>query len=101
MKEWLQLPFKSTIYCGLSAWCVALCPSQQLWSCKNGQFTLPHFFMDKLDKVINQYFVHILSLEMTTTFLDSAEGGDRPLKSIHDQQSPLKYGAGPGSNSRH
>ena len=46
----------------LSAWCVTLCPSQQLWSCKNGQFTLPHFFMDKLDKVINQYFVHILWL---------------------------------------
>ena len=46
----------------LSAWCVALCPSQQLWSCKNGQFTLLQFYIDKRDKVINQYFVHILSL---------------------------------------
>ena len=39
-------------------------PSQQLWSCRNGQFTLPHFFLGKLDQAFNQYFVHgdILSL---------------------------------------
>ena len=25
-------------------WFAALCPSQQLWSCWDGQFTRPHFF---------------------------------------------------------
>ena len=42
-------------------WFVALCPSQQRWSCRDGQFTRPHFFLGKLDQAVNQYFVHILS----------------------------------------
>ena len=25
-------------------------PSQQLWSCRDGQVTLPHFFLGKLDR---------------------------------------------------
>ena len=37
-------------------------PSQQLWSLRDGQFTLPHFFLGKLEQAVNQYFVHILSL---------------------------------------
>ena len=37
-------------------------PSQQLWSLRDGQFTLPHFFLGKLKHAVNQYFVHILSL---------------------------------------
>ena len=41
---------------------VALCPSQQLWSWLDGQFTLPHFSLGKLEQAVNQYFVHILSL---------------------------------------
>ena len=36
-------------------------PSEQLWSWRDGQFT-PHFFLDKLEQAVNQYFVHILSL---------------------------------------
>ena len=35
---------------------------QQLWSCWDGQFTLPHFFLSKLDQVVNQYLLHTLSL---------------------------------------
>ena len=37
-------------------------PSQQLWSWWDSQFTLPHFFLGKLEQVVNQYFVYILSL---------------------------------------
>ena len=37
-------------------------PSQQLWSLWDGQFTLPHFFLGKLEQEVNQYFVHILLL---------------------------------------
>ena len=39
---------------------VVLCPSQQLWSSRDGQFDKPHFFLGKLDQAVNQYFVHIL-----------------------------------------
>ena len=38
-------------------------PSPQLWSWRDGQFTKPHFFLCKLEQAVNQYFVHILSLE--------------------------------------
>ena len=31
-------------YTCMFVWFVALRPSQQLWSCPNGQFTYPHFF---------------------------------------------------------
>ena len=37
-------------------------PSQQLWSWWDGQFTLPHFFLGKLEQAVNQYFVQILLL---------------------------------------
>ena len=37
-------------------------PSQQLWSLRDGQLTLPHFFLGKHEQAVNQYFVHILSL---------------------------------------
>ena len=43
-------------------WFDSLSLSQQLWSCPDGQFTKPHFFLCKLDKAVNEYFVHILSL---------------------------------------
>ena len=36
--------------------------SQQLWSWRDGQFILPHIFLDKLEQAVNQYFVHILLL---------------------------------------
>ena len=32
------------------------------------------FFLGKVDKAVNQYFVHILLLVLTTTLLESAEG---------------------------
>ena len=39
-------------------------PSQQLWSWQDGQFTLPHFFLGKLEQAVNQYlkksFSHFL-----------------------------------------
>ena len=44
-------------------WFDSLRPSQQLWSCRHGQFTKSHIFLDKLDQAVNQYFVHILLLE--------------------------------------
>ena len=37
-------------------------PSQQLWSWWDGQFTLSHFCLGKLEQAVNQYFLHILSL---------------------------------------
>ena len=80
----------------LSAWCVALCPSQQLWSCKNGQFTLPHFFMDKLDKVINQYFVHILSLVNDNNLSwfswrkETDHGNQSMINNLHSSMEPVR-----------
>ena len=41
-------------------------PSQQLRPWRDGQFTLPHFFLGKLEQAVNQYFVHILSLVTDT-----------------------------------
>ena len=41
----------------------------------------PHFFMGKLEKAVNQYFVHILSLVLTTTLLEWFilwKGGELP-----------------------
>ena len=37
-------------------------PCQQLWSLRDGQFTLPHFFLGRLEQAVNQKFVHIISL---------------------------------------
>ena len=39
---------------GFDAWH----PSQQLWSCRDGHFTKPHFFLCKLDKAV---YVEIIS----------------------------------------
>ena len=52
---------------------VALRPSHKLWSWQDGQFTLPHFFLDKLEHAVNQYSVHILLLvtdKLTTALLE-------------------------------
>ena len=46
-------------------------PSQQLWSWRGGQFTLPHFFLGKLEQAVNQYFVHILSLVCLILYIPS------------------------------
>ena len=48
------------------------------------------FFLGKLDLVVKQYFVHILSL---VTLVESAEG------EIISWSISTKYGTGPGSNS--
>ena len=50
-------------------------PSKQLWSWRDGQFTLPHFFPGKLEQAVNQYFLHILSLvtDKQSFLNDSAE----------------------------
>ena len=29
-------------------------PCQQLWSLRDGQFTLPHFFLGRLEQAVNQ-----------------------------------------------
>ena len=45
-------PFRQDIYCFSSVFLfvcsVVLHPSQQLWSCRDSQLTLPHFFLGKL-----------------------------------------------------
>ena len=58
MKE-LHLSLK-IVHAQLSSLFVLLryVPSQQLWSWQDGQFTLPHFFLGKLEQAVNQYFVH-------------------------------------------
>ena len=50
-----------------------------LWSCQDGHFTLPHFFLGKLDKAVNQYSMQILSLvtdNKFTSLLESVAGGE-------------------------
>ena len=51
-------------------------PSQQLWSWRDGQFTLPHFYLGKLEQAVNKHFVHKLSLvtDKQPFLNDSAEG---------------------------
>ena len=53
-------------------------PSQQLWSWPDGQFTLPHFFLGKLEQTVNQYFVHILSLltDNNPSWMIQQKGGE-------------------------
>ena len=54
------------------------------------------FFLGKLEQAINQYFLHILTLNWQQSFLtDSGEG-----RRMTVDQSPRKYGTGPISNSR-
>ena len=44
---------------GVGGGIVDLLPRQQLWSCWDGHHL---FFLGKLEQVVNQYFVRILSL---------------------------------------
>ena len=55
-------------------------PSQQLWSWQDCQFTLPHFFLGKLEQAVNQNFVHILSLvtDNNPSWMIQRKGGDWP-----------------------
>ena len=55
-------------------------PSQQLWSWRNGQFTQPHFFLDKLEQAVNQYLLHILSLvtDNNPSRMIQQKGGEWP-----------------------
>ena len=73
-------------------------PSQQLWSLRDGQFIWPHFFLGKLEQAVNQYFVHILSL--VTDNNPSWMIQRKEEKKLFHDQSPRKYGTGPGSNWR-
>ena len=52
------------------------------------------FFLGKLDQAVNQNFEHILS-----PVTDKPSWGVWPKKWFHDQ-SPQKFGTGPGWNSR-
>ena len=40
----------------------ALRPKSTAMVMADGQFTLPHFFLGKLEQAVSKYFVHILSL---------------------------------------
>ena len=53
-------------------------PSQQLWSWRDGQFTLPHFFLGKLEQAVNQYFMHILLLvtDNNPSWMIQRKGGE-------------------------
>ena len=77
-------------------WFVVSRPSQQLWSCQDGQFSLTTHFLGKLiyRQVVNQYSMHIL----WQPFLVSRKRR-MTVENIYDQ-SPRKYGAGLVSNSR-
>ena len=55
------------------------------------------FFLGKLDKAVNQYFVHILSL---VTDNNPSRISRRERNHLFHDQSTWKYGTGPGSNSR-
>ena len=76
-------------------------PSQQLWSSPDVQFTKPHFFLGKLKRAVNQYFLHKLSLvtDNNPSWMIQQKGGEWHKGLFHDQ-SPRKYGTGRGSNSR-
>ena len=41
---------------------VALRPKSTAMSCRDGQVTLPHFYLGKLEQTVTQNFLHILSL---------------------------------------
>ena len=62
-----------------------------------GSVHLTTFFLGKLEYAVNQYFVHILSLvtDNNPSWISEREENGRMIN-----QSPLKYGTGPGSNSR-
>ena len=81
----------------LFLWFVALLPSKQQWSCRDGQFTLPHFFLGKLELAAHKYFVHILSLvtDYNPSWINQRKRREWPYKLFYDQSS-RKYGTGPG-----
>ena len=47
-------------------WFAVLHPSQQLWSCREGQLIKQHFLLGELCYAVNSYFVHILLLVTDT-----------------------------------
>ena len=62
--------------------------TSQDYSYGHGWTVSSHFFLVKLEQAVNQYLN------------DSAEGRRMTVKIIFHDQSPRKYGTGPGSNSR-
>ena len=59
------------------------------------------FFLGRLEQAVYQYFMHIPLLvnDNNPSWMIQRKGGEWPSKLFHDQ-SPWKYGTGPGSNSR-
>ena len=56
----------------------------------NGQFTKPHFYLGKLEQVVNQYYVHILSL-VTDNHPSGIEENDRRnyfMINLHESMGP-------------
>ena len=100
---WNRFKASSKIFCLLVCLFVLLLyiPSQQLWSWRDGQFILPHFFLGKLEQAVNQYFVHTLPLvtDSNPSWMIQGKEQQWPKKLFHDQ-SPRMDGTGPVSNSR-
>ena len=53
---------------------------QQLWSWRDGQLTIPYFFLGKLEQAVNHYFVHILSFvtDNNPSWMIQRKGGEWP-----------------------
>ena len=49
-------------------------PSQQLWSLRDSQFTLPHFFLGRLEQAVNSNSCTYFRLLLTTTILEWISG---------------------------
>ena len=64
--------------------------SQQLWSWRDGQFTQPHFFLDKLEQAVNLYFVHIFSLvtEKQTFWKEENDRRNYFRINLHESMGP-------------
>ena len=67
--------YKQAFVYGL-VWFVALRLSQQLWICLDGMVSSPNhtFFLAKLEQAVNQFFVHIHSLETDNNPLEWNSG---------------------------
>ena len=69
-------------------------PSQHLWSWRDGQFTYPHLFRDKLEQAVNQCFVHILALvtDNNPSSMTQRKGGDDHrnyfMINLHERMGP-------------
>ena len=84
--------------------CLFCCFASQLNSFGHGgTVSSPNhtFFLGKLEQAVNQYFGHILSLVTynNSSWMIQRKGGEWPQK-LFCNQSPRKYGTGPGSNSQ-